>query len=170
MKKTKFLAFAAIAAAALAAAGCGSEDPATAADSIVVSSAWTKAAESGMTGAFAELENTGDHAVQIVSVSSQVSSRTELHEMAPAADGAMAMREMDGGLTVAAGSRHSLAPGGDHLMLMDLIEPVTPGTDIEFTLTFSDGSSIDFTSQVRDFAGARENYVPNAEEGANHGG
>ncbi len=94
--------------------------PATAADTIVVSSAWTKAAESGMTGAFAELENTGDSDVRVVSVSSPVSSRTELHETAPAAGGgAMTMREMDGGLTIAAGSVHSLAPGGDHLMLMD---------------------------------------------------
>lgn len=168
-KTTTFLAFAATAAVALT-AGCGSDDPATAADTIVVSSAWTKAAESGMTGAFAELENTGDSDVRVVSVSSPVSSRTELHETAPAAGGAMTMREMDGGLTIAAGSVHSLAPGGDHLMLMDLIEPATPGTDIVFTLTFSDGSSTEFTSQVRDFAGAREDYAPSSPEGANHGG
>ena len=85
-------------------------------------------------------------------------------------DGVMTMAPVAGGLEIPAGGSVELKPGSFHLMLMDLIEPVTPGTDIEFTLTFSDGSSIDFTSQVRDFAGARENYVPNAEEGANHGG
>ncbi len=126
-KTTKILAFAATAAVAFT-AGCGSEDtaPTTAADTIVVSSAWTKAAESGMTGSFAELENTGDQDVQVVAVSSPVSSRSELHEMAPGADGGMAMRQMDGGLTIPAGGEHSLAPGADHLMLMDLLEPVTP--------------------------------------------
>ncbi|MDV2477822.1 copper chaperone PCu(A)C [Rhodococcus zopfii] len=170
-KTTKILAFAATAAVAFT-AGCGSEDtaPTTAADTIVVSSAWTKAAESGMTGSFAELENTGDQDVQVVAVSSPVSSRSELHEMAPGADGGMAMRQMDGGLTIPAGGEHSLAPGADHLMLMDLLEPVTPGTEIALTLTFSDGSSTEFTSQVRDFAGGREKYVPSTPEGANHGG
>ncbi|MFZ2527408.1 MAG: copper chaperone PCu(A)C [Rhodococcus sp. (in: high G+C Gram-positive bacteria)] len=167
--QTTFLAAATLVAAAFT-AGCGSDEPATAADSIVVSSAWTKAADSGMTGAFAELDNTGDQDVHIVAVSSPVSSRSELHEMAPGAGGAMSMREMDSGLIVPAHSQHSLAPGGDHLMLMDLIEPVAPGTDITFVLTFDDGSSTEFTSQVRDFAGAREDYSPGSAEGATHGG
>ncbi|AKE87901.1 MULTISPECIES: copper chaperone PCu(A)C [Rhodococcus] len=169
MKKTLFLA--AAAAATLFAAGCSSDEPAAAsADSLTVSSAWAKAAESGMTGAFAELENTGDSDIHIVSAASPSSARTEIHEMAAGDGGAMVMREKEDGLVIPAHSTHSLAPGNDHLMLMDLVEPVLPGTEVTFELTFEDGSTTEFTAQVRDFSGARENYQPSAGMGANHGG
>ncbi|MEE2031763.1 copper chaperone PCu(A)C [Rhodococcus chondri] len=169
MKKTLFYT-AAAATALLTATACGSDTTTpTAAETVTVSSAWAKAAESGMTGAFAELENSGDADVHVVAASSPSATRTELHEMAGGDAGAMVMREMADGLTVAAGTSHSLAPGSDHLMLMDLIEPVTPGTEVTFTLTFDDGSTKDFTAQVRDFAGAQENYEPSSG-GMNHGG
>lgn len=168
MKKTLFYT-AAAATALLMTTACGSDTTAaTAADDITVSSAWAKAAESGMTGAFAELENTGDTDVRIVGASSPSATRTELHEMAGAA-GAMVMREMEDGFTVPSGATHSLAPGSDHLMLMDLVEPVTPGSEVIFTLTFDDGSTKEFTAQVRDFAGAQENYE-SSPGGMNHDG
>lgn len=51
-----------------------------------------------------------------------------------------------------------LQAGGDHIMLMDVTSPLTPGADTDITLTFEDGSSSTFTAQVREFAGAQENY------------
>ncbi|MBM7458805.1 copper chaperone PCu(A)C [Rhodococcus coprophilus] len=171
---TKFRGTTLILAAAVTAASfltaCGSGDSATtSADALVVSDAWVKAADEGMTGAFAELENTGGSDLHIVAVSSPSADRAELHEMAPAEGSAMVMREMADGLVVGAESTHTLAPGGDHLMLMDILEPITPGSDVTFTLEFEDGSTKDFTAQVRDFAGAQEEYEP-ATEGSGHGG
>ncbi|WP_408016074.1 copper chaperone PCu(A)C [Rhodococcus artemisiae] len=158
-------------AAAVLVAGCGTDSNDTAAaDSLAVSSSWAKAADSGMTAAFAELENTGDEDLRIVSATSPGAGSTELHEMVAGDGGTMVMRESESGFVVEAGSVHSLAPGGDHLMLMDLTGPIVPGADVSFTLTFDDGSTKDFTAQVRDFAGAQEEYAPGhgGEEGADH--
>jgi copper(I)-binding protein len=143
--------------------GCSSNEPAAAAkesDSVVVREQWVKAADSGMTAAFAELQNTGDSDVHVVGASSPASSTMELHEMATGADGAMVMRPKEGGFVIPAGGTHVLAAGGDHLMLMDVTSPLTPGADAEFTLEFEDASSTTFTAQVRDFSGAQENYEP----------
>lgn len=154
-------AFVAATAAALFLTACGSGDDDTpAAESLTVSSAWAKAADSGMTAAFAELENTGDTDLHIVSAASTVAGSTELHEMAPGDGGTMVMRETEDGFVVPARSTHALEPGGDHIMLMGLLEPITPGTDVVFTLTFDDGSTTEFSAQVRDFSGAQEEYAP----------
>ncbi|RMB77035.1 copper chaperone PCu(A)C [Rhodococcus sp. SBT000017] len=145
--------------------GCSGKEPAAAAkesDSVVVREQWVKAADAGMTAAFAELQNTGDADVHVVGASSPASSRMELHEMATGADGAMVMRPKEGGFVIPAGGTHVLAAGGDHLMLMDVTSPLTPGADAEFTLEFEDASSTTFTAQVRDFPGAQENYEPGA--------
>lgn len=165
MKKT--LIAAAALAATLFTAGCGS-DTATSTASLVVSDAWVKAADSGMTGAFARLENTGSTDIHIVGAASPNSAVTELHEMAPSGGTAMVMQEMSDGLVVPASSTHSLEPGGDHLMLMDVTEAIRPGSEVAFTLEFADGTTQEFTAQVRDFAGAQEEYVP--ADGETHGG
>ena len=143
--------------------GCSGNEPTAApkeSDSVVVREQWVKAADSGMTAAFAEVQNTGDTDVHVVGASSPASTRMELHEMATGADGAMVMRPKEGGFVIPAGGTHVLAAGGDHLMLMDLTSPLTPGTDATFTLEFEDASTATFTAQVRDFSGAQENYEP----------
>lgn len=148
----------------LALAGCSSTDqpetPAVQSDSVVVREQWVKSTDSGMTAAFAELQNTGDTDVRVVGASSPVSSFMELHEMASGADGSMVMRPKDGGFVIPAGGTHILSPGGDHLMLMDVTTPLTPGADAEVTVEFEDSSSVTFTGQVRDFSGAQEDYEP----------
>ncbi|WP_241384024.1 copper chaperone PCu(A)C [Rhodococcus sp. CH91] len=172
MKKTLFGA--AALATALLAAACGSgstdtTDTTTSADVVVVSDAWVKASDTGMTGAFARIENAGDSEVHVVGASSPASATTELHEMVSAEGTSMVMQEMGDGLVIPADTTHSLVPGGDHLMLMDLTEPLRPGSEVSFTLEFADGSTEEFTAQVRDFAGAQEEYVP-SDDGAAHGG
>lgn len=37
--------------------------------------------------------------------------------------------------------------------------PLAAGEEATFTLTFSDGSTIDFTAPVKDYTGANEEYV-----------
>lgn len=150
--------------AALLLAGCSSptdnRSTATEADSVTVSDQWVKAAETGMSAAFAQVSNTGAGDVRIVSVSSPASTRMQLHEITTGADGATVMREKQGGVVIAAHSTHSFAPGGDHLMLMGLTAPLTPGATVTFTLAFEDGSTTSFDAQVRDFSGNQENYTP----------
>ncbi|TCB99624.1 copper chaperone PCu(A)C [Micromonospora zingiberis] len=133
--------------------------PAGAQDGVLtVQDPWVKAADTGMTGAFATLVNDTDSDVTITGASSPVSP-LELHEMAMQ-DGKMVMRAKDGGVVIKAGTEHRLEPGGDHLMLMNLAQPVRAGDEVSFTLTFGDGRTQTFTAVAKPFTGAQESYAP----------
>lgn len=153
-------------AAALTLTGCSSESgkETEAAQSITIEDRWVKAAPDGMSAAFAELVNSSDTDVRVVSATSPASTRVELHEVVTGDAGTMTMRPKDGGFRVPANSSASLAPGGDHLMFMELAGPLLPGAETDVTLIYDDGSSSTFTAQIRDFSGNQENYDPN------HGG
>lgn len=155
-----------LAATAITAAGCSKTDTATehkageAAKTVTVSDQWVKAVPSGMTGVFGTLKNSSDHEVTVVSGSSPVAGKVELHEVVGQPGSSSMMRPKDGGFPIPANGTHILAPGADHVMLMDLKQPLKPGTDVDITLTFQDGSSMPFTAQVREFSGADEDYQP----------
>lgn len=119
---------------------------------------WVKAAAGGMTGAFGNLTNTGTEDLQVVAAASPAAASVELHETALQADGTAAMAENADGFTIPAGETFVLEPGANHLMLMGLPDPVLAGDEVSFTLTLSDGSSVEFTAPVKDFAGANESY------------
>lgn len=152
------------AAAALALAGCATATPEqgakpAAGQSVTITDAWVKAADEGMSAAFGDLANTGDSDVTLVSVTSTASTSMQLHETVDNGSGSMVMQEKEGGFTIPAGGALTLEPGGNHLMLMDLTAPIVAGDEIEFTLTFSDGSDYTFTAPAKDYSGANETYT-----------
>lgn len=175
MKKIT-LAAVVLAVSAAALTGCGSSSPATeptpAADgaaSLTMTGAWAKAAEAdGMTGAFGTLENSGDEDLTIVAASSSAASTVELHEVAMDDDGAMVMREIEGGFVVPAGSDYLLEPGASHLMLMGLTDGLLAGDTVTITLELADGSTLDVDAVAKDFAGGNESY--GSGEGHDAGG
>ncbi|MGV0994069.1 MAG: copper chaperone PCu(A)C [Mycobacterium sp.] len=136
---------------------------------VTVSDQWVKAADNGMTAVFGTLKNSGKQDVTVVSATSPAAGLVELHEVVTDPGGASMMRPKDGGFTIPAGGTETLAPGADHLMLMDLKAPLQVGSDIEVTLTFKDGSALPFTAQVRTFPGAGENYQPGGHPAGQHG-
>lgn len=140
-----------------AASSTGTPTP-SAAGSVVLEDGWVKAAESGMSAAFGEIVNSTGADVTVVSVSTPASKSTELHETVQDGAGQMVMREKEGGFTVAAGETLSLAPGGNHLMLMGLVGPLEAGDEVDLTLTLADGTSVDATVPVKDYSGANETY------------
>ncbi|KUI26482.1 hypothetical protein AU195_05600 [Mycobacterium sp. IS-1496] len=145
-------------------AGCSDAgQPATDAAAVHVHDAWVKAADDGMTAAFAQLTNDADREVRITSATTPAAGRVELHEVVRDRGG-QTMQPKQGGIALPAGADIHLAPGGDHLMLMDLTAPLTPGSDVEITATFADGSTLPITAQVREFPGADEHY-----DGGHHG-
>ncbi|GAA2541037.1 hypothetical protein GCM10009860_22310 [Microbacterium mitrae] len=135
-----------------------------AADSVAVHDAWIKAVDSGMTGAFGQLENTGTADVTVVSVSTEISHMVELHETVENEAGEMTMREVEDGFNIAAGDTLLLEPGANHIMLMGIEQPLVAGDVVSFTVLFSDDSTLTFEAPVKDYSGANENY-----EGAEHG-
>lgn len=142
----------------------GQDEPAAA--PLTVQDAWTKATESGMTGSFATLQNTTDQDVHITGVRSELSPVVELHTMVDDGSGQTDMQEAPDGFTVKAGQTHELAPGGDHVMFMDLQNPLLPGDTVDYVLELEDGSEVEVTGEVRDFAGANESYHGGEASGA----
>lgn len=160
----------ALLAAVLLVAGCssdndgsGSEDGSSGGTAeVTVTDAWIKAVPSGtMTAVFAEVENGGDEAVTIESVTTDLSDRAELHHMVMS-DGTMVMAPIEGGIEVPANGSVSLEPGGLHIMVMDLTDEVLVGAEHEITITLSTGDEVTFTAVAKDFAGGNESYDPDA--------
>lgn len=163
--RTPLAALAATAALLLALTGCAgtataepSATTAPEADSITVEDAWVKTAEDGMSAAFGTIENTGDEDVVIVGASTAASPMIELHETIENDSGAMVMRQKEGGFVIPAGDHMHLEPGGDHIMLMGLAQPIVAGDEVTFTLEFEDGSTLEFTAPGKDYEGANETY------------
>ena len=153
-----------IAVSLLALTGCTPEStptesaPRPAGETVTIEDAWVKSADEGMSAGFGTLVNSGDDDVTVVSVASEASNMLELHETVENEAGEMVMREKDGGFIIPAGGSLLLEPGANHIMMMDLTGPLTAGSDVTFTLTFSDDSTFEFTAPVKDYSGANENY------------
>ncbi|MEV0453888.1 copper chaperone PCu(A)C [Catellatospora methionotrophica] len=120
---------------------------------------WVKTADKGMSATFGTLVNTSSTDVTVVSATSSACPLMELHEVATV-DGKMVMRPKQGGFTIPAGGTHELAPGADHLMMMDLTTPVKPGDAVTVKLTLSDGSTVEFAAVGKAFAAGNESYAP----------
>jgi copper(I)-binding protein len=147
--------------------GCGEDTPQTGedtpettaaqADTVSASDTWVKAVDEGMTGVFGVLSNSGTESATLVTASSDASDRVEIHETVMA-DGGMVMQPKEGGLVIAAGGEAVLEPGGDHIMLMEVVDPIRPGDEVVVTLEFSDGSTLDLTATAKTFTGGGEEY------------
>ncbi|MFD5561840.1 MULTISPECIES: copper chaperone PCu(A)C [Kitasatospora] len=124
---------------------------------LTVKDPWVKASDTEMTGVFATLVNTTGAKVTVVSGTSTVSAKTELHEVADV-DGKPTMRQKAGGFVIPANASHELKPGSDHVMLMGLTKAVKPGDEVTVTLTLDDGRTLKFTAVAKAFAGAKEDY------------
>ena len=145
-----------------AAGGAGPDAAEAAPAAVTLEDGWAKAGD-GMTGVFGSVVNGGAEDVVLARVESPAAGVVELHETVTAG-GAATMRPVDGGFAVPAGGAFPLDPGGDHIMLMDLAEPLLAGDEVPLTLHFDDGSSVDVSVLVKDFAGAQERY----DDGSGH--
>ena len=163
MKISTLTRTAVAAALALTLAACGSTSSTGAVDTtapgVTAAEAWVKAVDSGMTAAFLTLTNSTDKDLTLVKASTPAAGMVELHEMAMK-DGQMVMQPKAGGIPVKAGSSAVLEPGGDHIMLMQLAGPVKVGDDVELTLTFDDGTTLEVTAPAKAFDGGNESYEP----------
>ena len=141
-----------------------SDEPAgtTAACAITVSDSWVKATDTEMTGAFGELTNTSDVEMVVVSASSPLAGKMEIHEVVDK-DGSMVMQPLEGGLVIPAGGTATLAPGQDHLMLMGLTEPIEAGQTVDITMTCADGGTASYSGVAKPFEGGAEDYQPGME-------
>jgi len=125
-------------------------------DSIQVEDAWARTS--------ASMQDTGAVYMTIVggaetddligvSVDSSVAEMAQLHmtEMAEGDDGSevMSMHPVDE-IAIAPGEQVSFGPGGYHIMLMPLAEPLVNGSEFDLVLDFTNAGSITITVEVRE--------------------
>lgn len=105
---------------------------------------WTRATppKAPTGGGYFTVENSGPEADRLVSATSPIAGRVEIHVMTTK-DGTMTMRPAEGGVEIPAGGTVALAPGGLHIMFMDLKESFVEGGKVPVTLTFEKAGSID---------------------------
>jgi periplasmic copper chaperone A len=101
-------------------------------------------AQSG--GAFFVVENAGTASDRLLSAASPASGSVELHQMAMDG-GVMRMRAMQA-IDVPPGGRLELKPGGYHLMLLDLKQPLRAGDTFPLTLNFQNAGTIEVSVEV----------------------
>jgi copper(I)-binding protein len=123
--------------------------PAPVAASLSVTEPWAALTPAGakVGAGYFNVTNPGAVADRLVSAVSPRAKSVELHEMKM--DGAMmSMRPVAGGVEIPAGGAVKFAPGGYHLMFMDIDAPFADGQEIPVTLTFEKAGAVDASLKV----------------------
>jgi periplasmic copper chaperone A len=95
--------------------------------------------------AFLTLENNSSAPVALVAVSSRQAKVMEMHET-KTADGMMSMQRVER-IAVPPNGTAKLAPGGSHLMLIELARPLL--SPVELTMRFDDGTVLTANAEIR---------------------
>src|SRR5258705_2869583 len=116
---------------------------------LVITQAWSRATPSGakIAGGYLTIENKGAAADRLIGGAGDIAGKVEVHEMAMN-NGVMTMRPVDKGLAIEPGKTVKLAPGGYHLMLMDLKGPLKQGDKVPLTLEFEKAGKVALSLDV----------------------
>lgn len=119
-----------------------------AAQDVTVTQAWARATPPGSTVAaiYLTIDNGGRPADRLISVSTVVAERAEVHAIVHEGD-VVRMRRTEP-LDIGAGERIVLEPGGRHLMLMGLKAPLVEGRRVSVTLEFEKAGKIPVEADV----------------------
>ncbi|MAT06504.1 MAG: hypothetical protein CL424_15810 [Acidimicrobiaceae bacterium] len=147
---------------------------------IQIDGAWARESPDGVTvgAAYFDITAADDDVLIGATVSSDVAGDAQIHEVVPADEdesmddmsddesmddtgdmsdgemdmGAMVMQEMADGLPLPAGDAVSLEPGGYHVMLLDLVQPLASGDEFDLTLDFENADDVTLTVTVAETA------------------
>lgn len=123
--------------------------PAAAENSISVDKAWSRATAPGVDigVGYLTITNDGDTPDRLVSVSTPVAERAEIHQT-QMVDGKMQMRPVPDGIPIPPKGTVTLEPAGYHLMLMGLKAPLQKGSTFGADLTFEHAGTVEVTFHV----------------------
>ena len=136
-------------AAAAALTSCNRPDQSP---QITVANAWARPTVAGQTSAaaYATIANAGD-GDRLIAASSPAASHVTLH-MTQVTNGVARMRQQAEGISVPAGERVELAPGGTHVMLTGLKTPLLEGGTFELRLNFERAGEKVVVARIADAA------------------
>src|SRR5712671_7807507 len=117
---------------------------------LVITQAWSRATPGGakVGGGYLTIQNKGSVADRLIGGSADVADKVQVHEMATTND-VMTMRPLDKGLSIEPGKTVKLAPGGYHLMLLDLKSPLKQGDKVPVMLEFEKAGKVKLTFDVQ---------------------
>ena len=122
-------------------------DPAPVA-SVVAADAWCRPSPNGAKAGGCYVTLTAATDDRLTGGSTPRAGMLQVHEM-KTENGMMTMSEMAQGLPLPAGEAVALAPGGAHLMLMELTAPLVAGETVPLTLNFADAAPVTVQAKVR---------------------
>lgn len=110
---------------------------------LVITGAWTRATPAkAPTGAgYVTIENKGTQADRLIAVRTPISEKSEIHTMTMT-NGVMKMRQLENGIEIPPGGTVSLKPGGEHLMFIQLKQPIEKDTAVSVTLVFENAGEV----------------------------
>jgi len=156
---------------------CGDDDKSSSSkDPITITDTWARTSPMNAANgaAYMTIVSSAADTLMSASVEPSVAAKVELHETVavegsptestgmtestampgattPAGGGAMEMRPVDS-IALEAGTPLVLMPGGYHIMLLDLVNPLTTGSTIALTLNFEKAGAMTITVPVSDEA------------------
>jgi hypothetical protein len=137
------LLFAAVCAASIAGAAAAEQS------SIVITNAWARATPPGAkTGAaYVTVTNKGAAPDKLLSAATPVAGEAQLHTTIND-NGVMKMRPVTA-IDLKPGASVTLKPGGMHLMLMDMKQPLKAGDSFPLALTFAKAGKVETSVKVQ---------------------
>ncbi len=117
--------------------------------SVNVSEAWARPAAQGTNTAIYLTATGGTANDRIVSITTPVADRVEMHETVVNEQGVSRMVAAPDGFVVAAGETVKLAPGGKHVMVFALKQALTGGDKFPVTVTFEQAGKVELEAAVR---------------------
>jgi copper(I)-binding protein len=119
------------------------------AGSLDISDPWSRATPKGSSVAagYMKIKNSGSTPDRLISGSSDVASKFEVHEM-KMENGVAKMRPVKGGLEIKPGETVELKPGSLHVMFVGLKKPLSTGDHFKATLVFEKAGTVNVDYNV----------------------
>lgn len=129
---------------------------------------WARATPGGVTvgAAYLKIHTSNPNGDRLIAAASPTAGRVEIHSHI-VEDGVMKMRKVDG-LQVSTNAPAELAPGGDHIMLFDLKQPLKQGDKLPLTLTFKDAGEIVVEAAIAAIGASGPGGTADRGSGAGH--
>jgi len=115
---------------------------------LVVEDAWVRATPGAdIAAAYMTLRNTGKASITVAGVESPVAGHAMIHETK--LEGGQSKMRPHEQLVIAPGATVKLQPGGLHVMMHDLKQPLTVGGKVPLVIQLSGGGTVAATAVVR---------------------
>jgi copper(I)-binding protein len=123
-----------------------------------VREAWSRATAPGakVAAGYLEIRNSGAQPDRLLSASTGVAQRVELHVTQRDGD-VMRMRQVKE-LEIPARGRTTLEPGGAHLMLVDIARPLKKGERVPLKLRFERSGELEVELEVREIGASHHRH------------